>query len=731
MQNAECRMKAICRTERDCGSTACIADGLRSALLVALAFVGLVLPGCGEKASKAEGKKVIVLGLDGMDPRLLRRLMDEGRMPTFSKLAAKGGFWELGTSVPPQSPVAWSNFIVGGDPGAHGVFDFIHREFEDGQILPYYSTNETTYGEKPYEMFGFYMPMPWQESSKLLLKRGGKPFWDYLDEKGIPSRLYRIPANYPPSESKHGYVKALSGMGTTDLMGTQGTFQWFSAEFDDDVGSPDDGGRAAPLKYDMEMQRWHCKLAGIPNPMVIAAQGAEMTIPIYIEPDREESIARISYVNQAPKWGMDQPVEFLLREGEWSDWKPVVFLPSPFDPGGGAGSRGIVRFQLRKADPPELYVTPINFDPAYPSGKITEPDDFAQELAKGVGPFYTKGFAEDFHAREAKIKIDLGGYATELRLFDDEDYKTQTQFVMDEGKKLLTHALSEYKDGLLFFYFSSTDLVGHVFYWEPEPGEPEEFTDHPVRDDEDAETYTKSLRETYVQCDAELAKVLEKAGDDATVFVMSDHGFMRYKRKLNLNTWLLENGFISLKDEEKRRGSLNDLVDWSKTKAYSFGLNAIYLNLKGREPQGAVDPKDRDAVLREISDKLRATRDPLDERPVVKTVYRTDEVYHGDYAPGGKFDQHTPDLIVGLHREYVVRLGGTGDLSLKWIYNNTGEWSADHCIAAELVPGILLSNRKITVTDPNLTDLAPTILAEFGIEKPEKMTGRNLFAPPK
>lgn len=705
------------------------AFSIHHSSLLLLTLATMLLSGCGEKPSKAGGKRVVVLGFDGMDPRLVRRLMEEGRMPNFSKLAAEGGFYELGTSVPPQSPVAWSNFIVGGDPGAHGVFDFIHRQFEKGEVHPYYSTNQTVDGDKPWDVMGYNVPMPWQKSGELLLSRGGTPFWDYLDERGIPSVLYRIPANYPPSPSKNGYVKALSGMGTTDLLGTQGTFQWFSPEFDPDMKPPTGDGLARPLAFDPETKRWHGEIEGIHNPMLTDLKDPVMRIDLYIEPDREEDTARISYVNRGAYGHGDQTIEFLLSAGEWSDWKPLVFLPSKLDVmSNGGGSRGIVRFLLRKAgSEPELYMSPINFDPAAPSGKVTEPDDFGVELARSVGPFATKGFAEDFKAREAEATIGFGEYAYKITLFGDEEYKTQSQFVFDEGKMLLSHALSQYQDGFLFFYFSSSDLIGHIFYWEPEPGEPETFTDHPVREDEDAEKYTKVLREVYVQCDAELGKTRAALPADTTLFVMSDHGFMRFSRKLSLNTWLLENGLITLKDEEVRTGSLNDVADWSKTKAYSLGLNAIYLNMKGREPFGSVEPQDREAVLTELTDKLMAARDPKNNRPVVKTVYRTDKVYHGDFAPGGKDDAHTPDIIVGLHREYVVRLGAQGDINKKWIYDNTGEWSADHCVAAELVPGILLSNRKLAIDDPNLTDLAPTILSQFGIPKPGKMTGRELF----
>ena len=80
----------------------------------------------------------VVLGIDGLDPELLGGFMREGGMPAFAELAARGGLAPLATSVPPQSPVAWSDFITGTGPGAHGVFDFVALDRET--LQPYLST---------------------------------------------------------------------------------------------------------------------------------------------------------------------------------------------------------------------------------------------------------------------------------------------------------------------------------------------------------------------------------------------------------------------------------------------------------------------------------------------------------------------------------------------------------------------------------------------------------------
>ena len=103
------------------------------------------------RVSKSVGKKVIIVGIDGMDPRLTASMMREGLLPNFAKMSSQGGFSELGTSCPPQSPVAWSNFINGSGPGSHGIFDFIHRHPHE-QWAPFYSAAETVPGEGGWDV---------------------------------------------------------------------------------------------------------------------------------------------------------------------------------------------------------------------------------------------------------------------------------------------------------------------------------------------------------------------------------------------------------------------------------------------------------------------------------------------------------------------------------------------------------------------------------------------------
>lgn len=160
-------------------------------IILLLAIYGL-LPSCGEN----EAHKVIVIGVDGMDYKLLKSWIDEGAMPNLEALAREGDFSSLGTSIPPESPVAWSNFITGRNPGGHGVFDFMHKDWEGGTFNPRDSVAGSDPVTRSLSLFGYEFPLAGGDSYN---KRRGTAFWEVLEEHGIPATIFKIPANFPPS----------------------------------------------------------------------------------------------------------------------------------------------------------------------------------------------------------------------------------------------------------------------------------------------------------------------------------------------------------------------------------------------------------------------------------------------------------------------------------------------------------------------------------------------------
>ncbi len=658
--------------------------------MLAVGLSGGAMTSCSKDSVAAP--KVIVLGLDGMDPRLAERLMDAGELPNLAKMRAGGGFKPLGTTMPPQSPVAWASFITGANPGVHGIFDFIHRD-PSKQCMPYYSAAETVEGEGAWEVGDYQIPLsfwPFNHApTQTLLKRDGTPFWDYLDSAGIATRFYDIPANYPPSPSKHGHMHCLSGMGVPDLHGTYGTYQYFSELV---IRRKDEGGGIRkPLTF--RNHKAKSKIDGPHNTALKVPEAAMIAFEIYRHPT--EPSARIDIQNQT----------IVLKEGEWSDWVKLSFtleMPS-FLPAGTAP--GICRFYLKETHPNlSLYVTPINIDPSDPGDQqITEPPEMITDMADELGLFYTTGFQEDHKALSHGV-------------FSDAEYKEQAAYVLDERLNLLDYAKRHYEDGLLFFYFSSTDLQAHMFWWDSDEK-------HPLRTTEDAKKYNQTVIDIYKRMDEVVGGLVEAYGDEATILVMSDHGFCNFRRQVNVNTWLRDNGYLGPADARSLLNPmLGQMVDWTRTRAYGLGLNGLYLNLAGREREGIVRPDQRDALLSEISQGLLGLRDPSNGKPVVKAVHRADEIYSGPNTV------NAPDLLIGFHRGYRASWATTlGDMSREVVTDNDSAWSADHCIDASEVPGVIFSNKKIRRANPSLIDLAPTILKQFGVDVPAQMVGGNLF----
>jgi predicted AlkP superfamily phosphohydrolase/phosphomutase len=632
-----------------------------------------------QRASRWRGhNKLIVLGIDGMDPQLLKRFIQESKMPNFAKLMQQGSFRELTTSIPPQSPVAWSNLITGMNAGGHAIFDFIHRDPKTMEL--YFSASRVEPPKHAIHLGNWVIPLGSGNADQL---RKGKAFWQILDEHGVPNSIFRIPSNFPPVPAKG---ETLSGMGTPDLRGTYGTFSFYTDDPTAAVGSVE-GGQVVPVQ--VENSQVIANLVGPDNTFRRGSPAATEQFKVAVDP--VEPLARIAV----------QQHDFVLKEGEWSSWTPVEFHLVPFF----ASVKGMCRFYLKQAHPRfQLYVSPMNIDPADPALPISTPSTYSRMLTDEAGEFHTQGIAEDTKALSDGV-------------LDDNEYLKQSRTVLAEHRRIFDSQFPKFHEGVYFFYFSSLDLNSHMMWRLMDPK-------HPGYDAALAAQNGSAIAEFYEQMDQVLGQVLAKLDDHTTLLVLSDHGFAPYYRSFNLNTWLLNNGYIKMKAEtvadsdEPLAG-----VDWTQTRAYGLGLNGLYVNLRGRERNGAVQPgSEADALIQEIKEKLLTVTDPKSGQRVVTRVDVATEVYQGPYSQSG------PDLLVGYNRGYRAGwktiLGGFPPDVLE---DNTTAWSGDHCIDYKLVPGVLLSNRKIAADSPALTDIAATILGEFGIAKSGLMMGRSVF----
>jgi predicted AlkP superfamily phosphohydrolase/phosphomutase len=666
-----------------------------SAAVAAATAVGAAGLGAGNywlgrrsHVSRSVGKRVIVIGVDGMDPRLCECMMKAGQLPNLEKLRARGGFSSLGTSTPPQSPVAWANFINGAGPGSHGIFDFIHRHPEK-QCDPFYSAAETVPGEGFWDVGDHRIQLDfWPFNHKppeTLLRRQGTPFWDYLDAAGIPTTFYDLPSNYPASPSQYGHHRCICGMGTPDMLGTYGTYQYFAADAAEEP-LDEGGGKRSKLVFVDETAR--VRIVGPEDSL--CKKPVPITVELLIHRDRDAGAAVLEIQGQ----------RILLKPGQWSRWTRLAFTMStpPFIPSQSVS--GICRFFLQEVAPNfRLYITPINMDPGAPAQKISEPKSFIQDVAGRLGPFYTTGFQEDHKARSNGI-------------FSDDEFARQAGMVLDERLALFDYAVNDYDDGLLFFYFSSSDLQSHIFWWDSDEK-------HPIRSAPEAKAQFDHVRGLYQKLDAVIGDLMDRYGGNATIIVMSDHGFANFGRQFNLNSWLRDLGYLG----PRECTSIMHDVDWSSTRAYGLGINGLYLNLKGRERDGIVEPgEERETLLKELKERLEAVNDYGGER-VIRGVYRSDRIYQGTATA------FAPDLIIGYARGYRASWATClGDLTEDVVLDNDSAWSADHCADALEVPGVLFCNRLIGGKLPSLVDIAPSILAEFGIPTPPQMVGKNVFS---
>lgn len=638
-----------------------------TAATAALSFVS-----CSETVAQ-DGRKLVVVGIDGMDPNLLREYMDAGRMPNFKALADAGTFVPLCTSNPPQSPVAWSNFITGMDPGGHGVFDFLHRDPQT------------------------YLPV---SSSGAMEER--RPFWDLLGETGVKCEVYRMPAAYPiqPSEQL-----TLSDMGTPDLQGgIDGMYVYYTTDVPDNFDKIH-GGKWSKVRN--LKGRVDATLFGPASPHASPPEGknvvpqSECAFSVFIDPD--QPIVEIEIADGE---------SCLLEEGQWSEWLACSFELETFLPLYTESMNGMVKFYLQQVHPElRLYCSPVNIDPRNPCMSISTPDDAAViDLAEAIGPFYTQGLAEETKA------LDEG-------TLDDREFISNCDDIHHERMKMLDYAVQRFDRGLLFFYFSTIDLRSHMMWRHIEPG-------HPARDEVLATKYSKSIEDSYVLMDQALGHLREKIGMETELVVLSDHGFSPFLRKVNLNNWLLQEGYLQVTAEAAAspRGvySLAEKggIDRATTRAYAVGFNGIYVNLKGREKEGSVVQGERLALLTEIRGKLLALVDPKTGAKVVRRVDLREEAYHGGQL------EHAPDLVVGYDRGYGASdTAALGQVQPKdpIVEDNKLRWSGNHLMAPEVVPGVFLSSRKLSPTEPCLYDVTATLLDHFSVKPTADMRGKSLY----
>ena len=627
-------------------------------------------------------RRVIVVGLDGLEPTLTEDFMARGRLPNLKKLSELGTYSRLKTTFPAVSPVAWSSFSTGTQAGRHNIFDFLDRDRRT--YLPVLSSSLIGPPRRVLKLGKFTIPL---SKPELRLLRKSKPFWTVLGEYGLWSTVLRVPITFPPEKF---YGAQLSAMCVPDLRGTQGTFTLYTTE---SSGAPaikiDEGG----IRVEVEVtgNRVETQLVGPANSLV--AGNPEIKIPLTVTLQAENGEANLK-VGDA---------EFSLRPGEYSGWVRLSF-PT----GTGLKVRGLARFYLRapkngNRNSFHLYVTPLNIDPEHPAMPISHPGYYATYLAKLIGPYATLGLAEDtWGLSEGAI--------------DEAAFLKQSYDIHQEREKMFFASLDRLRQGTLVSVFDITDRVQHMFWRFLEK-------DHPAnKGKNDFDAYRGTLEELYKNMDEMVGRVMRRTRKGDVLMVLSDHGFKSFQRGVNLNSWFLKNGYLALKDGAPESGAWFQDVDWSRTKAFALGLGGMFLNMKGREGKGIVEPSEAQRLKKEIISKLNGLMDVEKGNVAINKIYDADEIYRGPYR------ENSPDMIIGYNVGYRVSWkGATGVVNDTVFDDNTKAWSGDHSVDPNMVPGVLFSSRKLPAKNPALMDLAPTILELFGVAVPAYMDGKSLL----
>lgn len=592
---------------------------------------------------KPRARRLVILGLDGLSPVLVEKLWEKGELPNLKALAEAGAFRRLKTTTPGVSPVAWSSFQTGVNPGKHGIYDFLAPDRRRYLAVLSSVRTQTSFRKG---LFRGRRPVTTQT-----LLRKSSPFWSCLGRFGIRSAVLRVPITFPP-EPLDGHL--LSGMCVPDLRGSQGSYTLLT------TGDPEPmtGGVMGRLTPDGP-DRWKGE---IPGP-----EGSE---PCGIRIDLGKKSPRLIHSAGTVRLSMNT----------LSPWSALEFSLE------GRKVRGIARFRLTEG--PELYCSALHVDPSSPAVPLGHPVHYSRYLSGVLGPFATLGLAEDTWALS-------NGH------LDDDAFLDQCSCIFKEREKMFFDALSKNPAGLVVCVFDTPDRIQHMF-WGNGFGE------------------GTPIREMYRKMDDLVGRVRKNLGGKDRLIVLSDHGFTSFHTCVDFNRWLVENGYMVLKEGVETVETSFHGVDWERTRAYSLGLAGIHLNIRGREGMGTVDPGEAPALAEEISKKLGELATPEGDRVIHRVRMNRDE-YRGPYSGLG------PDIIPGTARGF--RAGWscvTGGVGNRVLYPNRRHWNGDHSCDPDLVPGVLFTSWKHDTAQPAITDIAPTALATLGVRAPAHMDGRAL-----
>jgi len=679
---------------------------------------------------------VVVLGFDGVDAHIVEDMMAAGRLPNLSALKKRGGYSPLVPTVPAQTPVSWATFSTGLDPGGHEIFDFLKRDPAD--LVPTFAVAEETsaplffgkanalvfagaaavlffgagaflsgFGRRRAAMAAFAVlgvvaafavfagVKSWIPSEQPAVRnnRLGKTFWS--EAGGRPATVIRMPVTFPPESFPDG--RLLSGLGVPDLSGRIGKPAYYTS---DPFFTAREGNDFSIelVRLESNVGRVATRIAGPPGRPFGREGTIDLPMTLTVSPGRDRLTVGAG----------DEKRE--LAPGQWSDWVSLEFRVNPV-----IALHGYARFRLQSISPEiGLYLSPIQFDPERlpPGFALSSPPGFASDLVHRFGRYKTMGWAIDT-------------WSIQSGTLPEDAFLEDVAATASQERRLLA-ALVKEKQRLLVHYFEFPDRVAHVFWRFRDPL-------HPAYDARLAPRYGDAVEKSYETMDAIVGETMRALGREDVLIVLSDHGFATWRRSVNYNSWLVENGYLVLSGGARRKnlealfskGRFWESVDWSRSRAYAMGLGDVYVNLKGREKNGIVLPgAPYEALRAELSERLTALTDPKNGERAVSRVFKREDVYR-------RFDPRLiPDLIVtnrpGYRVSWQASLGVPTDTVFE---DNRDVWSGDHCsLDPELVKGVFFASIPFRAARvPGIADATASVRVLIGAPAPPDAAGKSLW----
>ncbi|MHC5021193.1 MAG: alkaline phosphatase family protein [Planctomycetota bacterium] len=592
------------------------------------------------------GRRLLIVGLDGLDPVLLERFIAAGDCPTFAALRDGGGgngssprVRRLATTAPPVSPVAWATFATGLPPSEHRVMGFIRRE-----AAQYALRNGLVTGDPPH----------------IANARRGVSFWHRLRAAGIPAAAYWVPVSFPPEQAPPG--EEVAGLGVPDgRLGLPSYTRWDTAE----PFAP--GETVRDTEFGGKVVRFAAGPQGGPG-LLPGPLGSRLTVRFdrATAPDGGRAL-RIALPNGSA----------VVAEGAWSPWLPAPFAIPP-------GALIHTRFQCYVREAGErihVYARALQLAPGAVPIPLSRPRGLMQHLHTVHGPQKTAGWTEEtFGCQEAALPP---GVVLADALAD-----------LDRRSRIVSDRLAAGDWACTVAVFTEVDRVSHCFWRDPAG----------LRAVYRAADAAVARIRAAAPPDTDLLVVSDhgfRAFDRAVSLNawLRREGYLRLRDDAALRAPARAMGRLG-----PAPITLDD-VDWSRTHAYAVGLGGVFLNRVGREGRGIVTAAQAPALLAEIRAGLLALRDR--ERPGTPVV---DTVRTGPESGYAADDPHAADLLVGFASGYRVSwqtaLGGSHE---PVIAPNDRPWSGDHCSAPpEAVPGVCLASFPLPDRPLHLRDVAPS-----------------------